>query len=49
VKIADACGVEAVRTANPGELSEAAHRAVERNRSLVIAVPVDYRDSRRLF
>jgi acetolactate synthase-1/2/3 large subunit len=49
VKMAEACGVEGLRTADPGELSAAARRAVERRQSLVIAVPVDYRDYRRLF
>ena len=49
VKMAEACGVEGLRTANPDELSAAARRAVDRRQSLVIAVPVDYRDYRRLF
>jgi acetolactate synthase-1/2/3 large subunit len=49
VKMAESCGVEAVRTSDPGELAERARRAVERRRSLVIAVPVDYRDYRRMF
>ena len=49
VKIAEACGVEGLRTTNPDELAAAAKRAVERRQSLVIGVPVDYRDYRRLF
>jgi acetolactate synthase-1/2/3 large subunit len=49
VKMAEACGVDARRTSNPDQLAEAAHRAVHKGRSLVIAVPVDYRDYRRLF
>jgi acetolactate synthase-1/2/3 large subunit len=49
VKMAEACGVDGLRTANPDELSAAARRAVERQESLVIAVPVDYTDYRRLF
>ena len=49
VKMAAACGVEALRTPNPHDLTDAARRAVERQRSLVVAVPVDYRDYRRLF
>lgn len=49
VKMAEACGVEGVRTSNPDELAAAATRAVERRRSLVIAVPVNYTDYRRLF
>jgi acetolactate synthase-1/2/3 large subunit len=49
VKMAEACGVEGMRTTNPDELCAAARRAVERQQSLVIAVPVDYADYRRLF
>ncbi len=49
VKMADACGVDGLRTDNPDELASAARRAVERRRSLVIGVPVDYADYRRLF
>jgi acetolactate synthase I/II/III large subunit len=49
VKIAEACGIEALRTNRPDELADAARRAVERRRSLVIAVPVNYADYRRLF
>jgi acetolactate synthase-1/2/3 large subunit len=49
VKMAEACGVDALRTTNPDELSDAARQAVERRRSLVVAVPVDYVDYRRLF
>ena len=40
---------EGLRTASPDELSAAARRAVDRQQSLVIAVPVDYTDYRRLF
>jgi acetolactate synthase I/II/III large subunit len=49
VKIAEACGIEALRTNRPDELADAARRAVERRRNLVIAVPVNYADYRRLF
>ena len=49
VKMAEACGVEGVRTTNPEELFAAARRAFDRQQSLVIAVPVDYKDYRRLF
>jgi acetolactate synthase-1/2/3 large subunit len=49
VKMAEACGVEGFRTTNPDELGEAARRAVERKQSLVIGVPVDYADYRRVF
>ena len=44
VKMAEACGVDALRTANADELASAAKRAVERGRSLVLAVPVDDAD-----
>src|SRR5262245_13137080 len=49
VKMADACGVEGLRTTNPDELATAAKRAIDRGRSLVIAIPVNYADYRRLF
>ena len=49
VKMAEACGVDGLRTANPDDLFAAARRAVDRQQSLVIAVPVDYSDYRRLF
>jgi acetolactate synthase-1/2/3 large subunit len=49
VKMAEACGVEGLRTTSPDELASAARRATDRRRSLVIAVPVDYTDYRRLF
>jgi acetolactate synthase-1/2/3 large subunit len=49
VKMAEACGVDALRTTDPDELASAAKRAVERRRSLVIGVPVNYADYRRLF
>jgi len=49
VKMAEACGVDGLRTTNPDELASAAKRAVERRRSLVIGVPVDDADYRRLF
>jgi acetolactate synthase I/II/III large subunit len=49
VKMAESCGVDAVRTASPDALAVAAKRAVETRRSLVIAVPVNYSDYRRLF
>ena len=49
VKMAEACGVEGMRTTNPDELSAAVRRAVDRRRSMVIGIPVDYRDYRQLF
>jgi thiamine pyrophosphate-dependent acetolactate synthase large subunit-like protein len=47
--MAQACGVEGVRTANADELSASARRALDRQQSVVIAVPVNYADYRRLF
>ena len=49
VKTAEACGVEGLRTANPDELASAVKGAVARRRSLVVGVPVDDADYRRLF
>jgi acetolactate synthase I/II/III large subunit len=49
VKMAESCGVDALRTTNPDELASAAKSAISRGRSLVIAIPVDYADYRRLF
>jgi acetolactate synthase I/II/III large subunit len=49
VKMAESCGVEGLRTADPKELAAAARTAIARRRSLVIAVPVAYADYRRLF
>ena len=49
VKMAESCGVEAIRTADAREVSTVVRRAVERNKSLVVAVPIDYADYRQLF
>jgi acetolactate synthase-1/2/3 large subunit len=49
VKMAEACGVDALRTARPDELAAAATRAVDTGRGLVIAVPVDAGDYTRMF
>ena len=49
VKMAEACGVEGLRTTNPDELASAAKRAVDSGRSLVLAVPVDDADYPRMF
>jgi acetolactate synthase-1/2/3 large subunit len=49
VKMAEACGVTGLRTTSPDELASAAKRALDQRRSLVIAVPVNYADYRRLF
>ena len=49
VKMAEACGVQGLRTSNPDALAAAAKRAVGERRSLVIAVPVDDADYTRMF
>lgn len=49
VKMAEACGVEGLRTINPDELATAAKRAVDRRRSLVVGIPVDAADYKRMF
>jgi acetolactate synthase-1/2/3 large subunit len=49
VKMAQACGVEGLRTSDPDELAAATKRAIERRRSLVVGVPVGYADYRRVF
>ena len=49
VAMAASCGVEALRTTSPDELASAAGRAARERRSLVVAVPVDYTDYRRMF
>jgi acetolactate synthase-1/2/3 large subunit len=49
VKIAEACGVEGIRTSDPHVLATAARQAVDRRRSLVVGIPVNYEDYRSLF
>jgi acetolactate synthase-1/2/3 large subunit len=49
MKMAEACGVAGLRTSNPDELAAAAKQAVDRRRSLVIAVPVNDADYPRMF
>jgi acetolactate synthase I/II/III large subunit len=49
VKMAEACGVAALRTSNPDELASAAKQALDHRRSLVIAVPVNDADYLRMF
>ena len=49
VKMAEACGVAALRTANPDQLGTAVRRAVGSGRSLVVAIPVNYADYKLLF
>ena len=49
MRMAQSCGVDALRTANPDELAFAAKRAVDAGRSLVVGVPVDDADYLPLF
>ncbi|MFA5909644.1 MAG: thiamine pyrophosphate-binding protein [Vicinamibacterales bacterium] len=49
VKMAEACGVQALRTAHPEELATAVRRAVTERRSLVVGVPVNYADYKLMF
>ena len=49
VKMAEACGVAALRTSNPDELATAVRQAVEQGSSLVVGVPVNYADYKLLF
>lgn len=49
VKMAEACGVNGLRTTHADQLASAAKRAVDERRSLVIAVPVNDADYTRMF
>jgi acetolactate synthase I/II/III large subunit len=49
VKMAEACGVQGLRTSNPDQMASAVTRAVAQRKSLVVAVPVHYEDYRKLF
>ena len=49
VKTAESCGVAGVRTADPGTLAATVRDAVKRNKSLVVGVPINYEDYRRIF
>ncbi len=49
VKMAEACGVRALRTTDPDLLARAVRDAVAHNRSLVVGVPVNYADYKLLF
>ena len=49
VKMAEACGVQALRTSNPDDLAAAVSQAVAQKRSLVVGVPVNYADYKLLF
>ena len=49
VKMAEACGVDALRTHDPDELGAAVRRAVAKKKSLVVGIPVHYADYRKMF
>ena len=49
VKMAEACGVQGLRTSNPDAMASAVKRAAEQKKSLVVAVPVHYADYRKIF
>ncbi|MEO7157918.1 MAG: thiamine pyrophosphate-dependent enzyme, partial [Vicinamibacterales bacterium] len=49
VKMAEACGVDALRTHEPDELGRAVRRAVEKKKSMVVGIPVHYADYRAIF
>jgi acetolactate synthase I/II/III large subunit len=49
VKMAEACGVRALRTSNPDELASEVKKAIAAKQSLVAAIPVHYTDYRKLF
>lgn len=49
VKMAEACGVQGIRTSNPDELASAVKKAISSKKSLVAAVPVHYADYKKIF
>jgi len=49
VKMAEACGVQGLRTSNPDELAAAVRSAVHERTSLVVGIPVHYSDYKQLF
>ena len=50
VKMAEACGVQALRTTNPDELAAAVRRAAaSRSAAWSVGVPVNYADYKLLF
>jgi acetolactate synthase-1/2/3 large subunit len=49
VKVAEACGIDGLRTSSPDELASAARRAVDQHSSLVIAIPINDADYLRIF
>lgn len=49
VKMAEACGVQAIRSSNADQIGSAVRKAVSGNTSLVIGIPVHYADYRKIF
>ena len=49
VKMADACGVYAIRSTNADEIGSAVKKALAGNKSLVVAIPVHYADYKKIF
>jgi acetolactate synthase-1/2/3 large subunit len=49
VKMAQSCGVDAIRTSDPDHLATAVRQAMAERKSLVVGVPVHYADYRKLF
>jgi acetolactate synthase I/II/III large subunit len=49
VRMAEACGVQGLRTSNPDELTAAVRSAVRERTSLVVGIPVHYSDYKKLF
>jgi thiamine pyrophosphate-dependent acetolactate synthase large subunit-like protein len=49
VKMAEACGVQAIRSSNADQIGSAVRKAVSGNTSLVVGIPVHYADYRKIF
>jgi acetolactate synthase-1/2/3 large subunit len=49
VKMAEACGVKAIRSSNADQIGSAVRQAVAGNTSLVVGIPVHYADYRKIF
>jgi len=49
VKMAEACGVKAIRSSNADQIGSAVRAAVSGNTSLVIGIPIHYADYRKIF
>lgn len=49
VRMAEACGVKALRTSDPDELTSAVRAAVASGTSLMVAIPIHYADYKKLF